>query len=46
MNNKRIHDHGLKIIGFFVCVSKETKFNVDTTSINLSYLYHFKNVTA
>ena len=25
-------------------VSKETKFEVDTTSIILSYLYHFGNV--
>ena len=25
-------------------VSEETKFEVDTTSIILSYLYHFENV--
>ena len=30
------------VVGFFV--SKETKFEVDTTSIILSYLYHFWNV--
>ena len=27
-----------------VLVSEETKFEVDTTSIILSYLYHFGNV--
>ena len=28
----------------FFSVSEETKFEVDTTSIILSYLYHFWNV--
>ena len=28
----------------FLSVSEETKFKVDTTSIVLSYLYHFKTV--
>ena len=27
-----------------VLLSEETKFEVDTTSIILSYLYHFRNV--
>ena len=33
----------LNITSFF-SVSEETKFEVDTTSIILSYLYHFGNV--
>ena len=33
----------LNITSFFL-VSEETKFEVDTTSIVLSYLYHFGNV--
>ena len=45
-HNKTIHGHGLKITScwFFFFISEETKFHVDTTSIVLSYLYHFGNV--
>ena len=42
VHNKRIHGHGLD---FTICCcileSKETTFEVDITSIILSYLYHF-----
>ena len=32
------------IVVVFVLVSEETKFEVDTCPIILSYLYHFENV--
>ena len=41
-HNKRIHGHGLKIQA--VSFSKKTKFKVNTTSIILSYIYHYGNV--
>ena len=37
------HVENYKLL-LFVFVSEETKFEVDTTSIILSYLYHFENV--
>ena len=44
-HNKRIYSHGLKITScccFFGF--EETKFEVNTTSIILSYLYNFENI--
>ena len=42
-------NYRLLLLKLFSCfwvflVSKETKFEIDTTSIILSYLYHFRNV--
>ena len=40
----RIHGHGLKSASSCcLSVSEEAKLEVDTTSIILSYLYHFGN---
>ena len=36
--------HGIIMLKIVFSVPKETKFEVDTTSIILSYLYHFRNV--
>ena len=43
-HNKRIHGRGLTITGCCFTISEETKFEVDTTSIILSYLYNFGNI--
>ena len=36
--------HGIIMLKFVFSVPEETKFDVDTTSIILSYLYNFRNV--